>query len=520
MNQDTVVVVGAGFGGLAAAIRLRAMGHRVVVLEATDQAGGRARVLQSAGFQFDAGPTVVTAPYLFEELFSLAGYDAHDFYELLPVDPFYRVAFADGSHFNYVGDQERLIAQIASFNPKDVDGYLKLAEQSRRIFEVGYARLADKPFSNLSDMVRIVPEMIRLESYRGLYPMVSRYLKDERLRQAFSFQPLLIGGNPFRVPAIYLLIHWVERRWGIHYPKGGAGRLVQAMVELLEKLGVEVRLNSPVSEIEVEANRVRAVVLENGERLPCLFAVCNADPSVVYTKLLHRQARDAGMERSVARRAHSMSLFVVYFATRRRYPDLAHHTIIMGPRYRELLRDIFDKKILADDFSLYLHRPGCTDPDCAPAGHDLFYALSPVPNLQSGLDWSRLAAPYQERIFDALEQSWLPGLRDNLVTSCSIDPRYFERTLRSYAGAAFGLEPRLSQSAYFRYHNQSKEFGGLYFVGAGVHPGAGLPGVLSSAKVLEKLVPRPSRPLSLPEKALSRSELGDRRDDVALSGGV
>jgi phytoene desaturase len=520
MHQDTVIVVGAGFGGLAAAIRLRAMGHRVLVLEATDQAGGRARVLQSAGFRFDAGPTVVTAPYLFEELFSLAGYLADDFYQLLPVDPYYRVAFADGSHFDYVGDQERLIAQIASFNPKDVDGYLKLAEQSRRIFEVGYARLADQPFNSVLDMVRIVPEMVRLESYRALYPIVSRYLKDERLRQAFSFQPLLIGGNPFRVPAIYLLIHWVERRWGIYYPKGGAGMLVQAMVELLEKLGVEVRLNSPVAEIEVEAHRVRAVVLENGERLPCLFAVCNADPSMVYTKLLRPQSRDTGMERSVARRAHSMSLFVVYFATKRRYPDLAHHTIIMGPRYRELLRDIFDRKILADDFSLYLHRPSHTDPDCVPADHDVFYALSPVPNLQSGLDWSKLAVPYRERIFDALQQSWLPDLRDNLVTSLSIDPRYFAQTLRSYAGAAFGLEPRLSQSAYFRYHNQSKQYGGLYFVGAGVHPGAGLPGVLSSAKVLEKLVPRPSRPLSMPDKALARSTLRDQREEAALSGSI
>lgn len=516
MNQDTVVVVGAGFGGLAAAIRLRAMGHRVVVLEATDQAGGRARVLQSGGFRFDAGPTVVTAPYLFEELFSLAGYNPDDFYQLLPVDPYYRVGFADGSHFDYVGDQERLIAQIAAFNPKDVDGYLKLAEQARRIFEVGYVRLADQPFGSLFDMVRIVPEMIRLESYRGLYPIVSRYLKDERLRQAFSFQPLLIGGNPFRVPSIYLLIHWVERRWGIYYPKGGAAMLVRAMVELLEKLGVEVRTNSPVAGIEVEANRVRAVVLENGERIPCLFAVCNADPSVVYTKMLGPRSRDAGMEKSVAQRAHSMSLFVVYFATKRRYRDLAHHTIIMGPRYRELLRDIFDRKILADDFSLYLHRPTCTDPDCAPAGHDLFYALSPVPNLQSGLDWSKLAAPYQERIFDALEQRWLPDLRNNLVTSMSIDPRYFKHTLRSYAGAAFGLEPRLSQSAYFRYHNQSKEFEGLYFVGAGVHPGAGLPGVLSSAKVLEKLVPRPSRPLSIPDKALPRSERREQRQDAAL----
>jgi phytoene desaturase len=518
MNRETVIVVGAGFGGLAAAIRLRAMGYRVLVLEATDQAGGRARVFHRDGFHFDAGPTVVTAPYLFDELFALADRDPADFYQLLPVDPYYRVAFPDGSHFDYVGDQERLLAQISAFNSKDVDGYLKLAEHSRRIFEVGYLQLVDHPFDSIWDMARIVPAMIRLESYRGLYSLVARYLRDERLRQAFSFQPLLIGGNPFRVPAIYLLIHWLERRWGILYPKGGVGMLVQAMVDLLDQMGVEVRLNSPVAEIEVRSDRVQAVRLESGERLPCLFTVCNADPSMAYTQLVKTGRSSRDKAKSVASKAHSMSLFVLYFATRQRYRSIAHHTIIMGPRYQELLADIFDRRILADDFSLYLHRPAATDSASLPAGSEVFYALAPVPNLQSGHHWDELAAPYRERIISALEH-YLPNLREHLMTSFSIDPRYFAHTLRSYAGAGFGLEPRLSQSAYFRYHNRSHAVGGLYFVGAGVHPGAGLPGVLSSAKVLEKLVPRPLRPMAI--RAQARSLDGEReRPNLALSESV
>ncbi len=500
MAADPVIVMGAGFGGLAAAVRLRVMGYPVLVLEAGEQAGGRARRFERDGFGFDAGPTVLTAPYLFDELFTLAGRDPADHYQMLPVDPFYRVLFEDGTAFDYLGDEQRLLDQISDLSPGDADGYRRLAEQARRIFEVGYLQLADQPFDRFGDMLRVVPEMIRLGSYRTVHSLVAHYLKDERLRQAFSFQPLLIGGNPFRAPSIYLLIHWLERKWGIHFARGGTGELVRALVQLLAELGVEVRLDSPVGSIEVKAGRVRAVHLQAGERIPCSLLVSNADPSMVYTRMIEPRHRRRHSDRAVRRKAHSMSLFVLYFATRERYPALAQHSIILGPRYRGLLRDIFDRKELAEDLSLYLHAPARTDPEAAPAGQDVFYALSPVPNQRSGIDWEQNAPLYRERIIDALDGGHLPGLRQNLLTAFSVDPRYFEHSLRSYDGAAFGLEPRLMQSAYFRYHNRSEEIEGLYFVGAGVHPGAGLPGVLCSARVLERLLPRPDKPLPLPEK--------------------
>jgi phytoene desaturase len=499
VNNHTIVIIGSGFGGLSAAIRLRAMGYRVLVLEAGSQAGGRARLFEKNGFRFDAGPTVVTAPHLFDELFELVGRDPGDYYRFLPVDPYYRVLFQDGSSFDYSGNEERLLQQIEKLSPRDVDGYIKLAKQVERIFDIGYTQLADQPFETLWDMARIVPDMIRLGSYRSVYGLVSRYIKDPRLRQAFTFQPLLIGGNPFRVPAIYLLIHWLERKWGIHFVAGGTIRLVEALTQLAEEIGIELRYHSPVAEIEVQSGRVGAVRLATGERIACSLVVANADPSTVYTQLIDAKHRKKYSDRAVAALRHSMSLFVLYFATQGSYPDLAHHSIILGPRYRELLEDIFNRRVLAEDFSLYLHAPLRTDKSLAPDGCDLFYALSPVPNQLSGLDWETLAPLYRERIIAFLEQEHLPGLRDNLLTSFSVDPRYFENELRSHQGAGFGPEPRLTQSAYFRYHNRSQDIEGLFFVGAGVHPGAGLPGVLTSAKVLEKLIAKPDHPVAVPE---------------------
>lgn len=496
-DQEPVVVIGSGFGGLAAAVRLRAMGHPVVVLEAADQPGGRARVFRREGFTFDAGPTVITAPYLFDELFELVGRDRRGYFDLMPVDPFYRVEFSEGEHFDYVGDEERLLAQIAAFEPRDVDGYRRMVDHAKRIFEVGYVGLADQPFGQVSDMMRIVPDLVRLRAYKSVYGLVSHYLRDERLRQVFSFEPLLVGGNPFRVPAIYLLIHWLERKWGVHFARGGTTAIVAALVKLLEELGVEVRLKSPVAQIEVENGRARAVELQSGERIACRFVVSNGDPATVYGRLIDAKHRRRNTDRAIARKRYSMSLFVGYFGTRKTFPELAHHTILLGPRYRELLGDIFDKKVLADDFSLYLHAPTRSDPNLAPPGHECFYVLSPVPNQASGIDWSQAAGPYFDRILDALDRR-LPGLRDNLVTPSSIDPRYFEVAQRSHLGAAFGPEPTLTQSAYFRFHNASEDVEGLYFVGAGTHPGAGVPGVLSSAKVLERVAPRPERPVRVP----------------------
>jgi len=486
------IVIGSGFGGLAAAIRLRAMGHPVTLLEARDQPGGRAGVFKSDGFVFDAGPTVITAPYLIDELFTAVGRERKDYVELLPVDPFYRIDFHDGSKFDYVGDEERLVSSIREFNPRDVDNYQRMVKHIRKIFDIGYTELSDVPFDKLWDMLKVVPELVRLGSYKSVYSMVASYIEDERLRQVFTFQPLLVGGSPFRVTSIYTLIHWLERTWGVYFAKGGTTALVHGLVKLFEDVGGEIRYNAPVEEIEVENGEASAVRLASGERIPCRFVVSNADPSFVYTRLIDGKHRRKHSDAAVARKHQSMSLFVAYFGTKRTYEELAHHTIVLGPRYKGLLDDIFTKKHLAEDFSLYLHAPTRTDPSLAPPGHENFYVLSPVPNQKSGLDWDEIGEAYLERVFTELERRGVPGLRNELVTHSFVTPHYFRDELRSVDGAAFGLEPVLTQSAWFRYHNRSEDVGGLYFVGASTHPGAGVPGVLSTAKVMEKLVPRPT----------------------------
>ena len=500
MNEP-IVVIGAGFGGLAAAVRLRARGHRVLVLEAGDQPGGRARVFHRDGYTFDAGPTVITAPYLLDELFQLVGRDPNDYYELMPVDPFYRVHFPDGRHFDYVGEEDRLLEQIGKFSLRDVDGYRRMVVHAKKIFEKGYVELADVPFSRMSDMLRIAPSLVKLSAYRSVWSLVAKYIKDEALRQVFTFQPLLVGGNPFRVPGIYLLIHWLEREWGVHFAKGGTHALIQALVRLLGDLDVEVRLSAPVAEIVVEQGRTRGVILESGERIDASAVVSNADPSTVYTRLIAPEHRRRNSDRAVGRKRQSMSLFVAYFGAKKLYPEIAHHSIILGPRYRGLLTDIFDRKVLAEDFSLYLHAPTRTDPSLAPPGHEGFYVLSPVPNQRSGIDWSQESEGYLDRLLTFLDRQYLPDLKANLTTAFSVDPRYFEHDMRSYVGAAFGPEPVLTQSAYFRYHNRCKDVKDLYFVGAGVHPGAGVPGVLCSAKVLDHVVAPPERAIPLPTPA-------------------
>jgi phytoene desaturase len=492
-SDSKAVVIGSGFGGLAAAVRLRMMGFDVTVVEALDQPGGRARVFRRDGFTFDAGPTVITAPYLIEELFTLAGRSLSDYAKLVPVDPFYRVMFDDGSSFDYVGEEERMLANVAAFSPRDVDGYRRLAKHAERIFDTGYSELADKPFHRASDMLRVIPSMMRLESYRTVYGLVSRYVKDERLRRVLTFEPLLVGGNPFTTTSIYLLIHWLERKWGVHFAMGGTTSLVAALVKLLAELDVDVRLNAPVEEIEVANGKVRAVRLENGERISCSTVVSNADPTHTYTQLIPSRHLRHNAPRKTARVRQSMSLFVAYFGARTTYPHLAHHTIVLGERYRGLLDDIFKRRILAEDFSLYLHAPTRTDPSLAPEGHEAFYVLSPVPNTRSNIDWNSRKHAYFDSIVERLESRLLPGLGAKLMSTSFLTPQDFETTLRSPDGAAFGPEPILTQSAYFRYHNKSPDVEGLYFVGAGTHPGGGVPGVLSSAKVLERVVPHPRR---------------------------
>jgi phytoene desaturase len=483
------VVIGSGFGGLAAAVRLRCRGYAVTVLEALDQPGGRARVFRQDGFTFDAGPTVITAPYLLDELFACAGRDMRDYFELLPVDPFYRILFDDGSTFDYVADDERLLAQIAAMEPRDVDGYRRLVTKAQRIFEVGYQQLADRPFTRPADMLRVLPQMIRLGSHRSVYDVVASCIRDERLRQAFSFEPLLVGGDPFRTTSIYLLIHWLERKWGVHFARGGTTSIVHGLVRLLAEMDVEVRCNAPVARITVRNGRAAGVELESGDVIRADIVVSNADPTHVYTNLIDSAHRRVHTARRLQRVSQSMGLFVGYFGTSRTYPDLAHHTILLGPRYRELLRDIFRRRVLADDFSLYLHAPTRTDAALAPPGHEAFYVLSPVPNNRSGIDWAMRRDEYFGRIMEHLEQRLIPGARDSMVTTHMLTPYEFERDLRSTDGSAFGPEPVLRQSAYFRYHNVSDDVPGLFFVGAGTHPGGGIPGVLLSARVLERVLP-------------------------------
>ncbi len=483
------VVIGGGFGGLAAAVRLGARGYRVTVLEKLDQPGGRARVHRQDGFVFDAGPTIVTAPHLFEELWTLCGKRMADDVDLRPVDPFYQIRFDDGGVFNYTGDSDGMRAEVARFSASDVAGYEKFMAAAKANFEVGFERLGDVPFGRFADMLKIAPHMARLGSHRSVFGMVSRHIKDPRLRVVFSFHPLLIGGNPLSVTSIYSLICHLEKRWGVHFAMGGTNRLVSGLVGLVEDQGNEVRLNAEVSEITVDSGRATGVRLKDGRRLPADVVVSNGDTLWTYKNLLPARARTRWTDRRINRTSSSNSLFVWYFGTDRRYEDVAHHTIFLGPRYEGLLKDIFRHKRVADDFSLYLHRPTKTDPSLAPRGCDAFYALSPVPHLESGTDWDDFAETYRREIEARLEEHMLPGLGGSVVSSKILTPKGFETDYLSLRGAAFGMEPVLWQSAWFRPHNRSEELSNLYIVGAGTHPGAGLPGVLSTAKILDRMVP-------------------------------
>jgi phytoene desaturase len=483
------IVVGSGFGGLAAAIRLSVRGYKVTVLERLDQAGGRARVHRQDGFVFDAGPTVVTAPFLFEELWTLCGKKFSDFIDLRSVTPFYRIRFDDGGVFDYTGDPAAMRREIEKLSPDDVAGYEDFVETSEKIFRVGFEALAHAPFTHLWDMLRIAPQMVKLESYRTVYGLVSKFVKSEKLRQVMSFHPLLVGGNPFSTTSIYTLIAFLERRWGVHFPMGGTSSLVDGLVALIEERGGKVRLSADVEEITTQGGRVTGVRLRDGEHLPASIVVSNADSAWTYRHLLPSVARKKWTDERVESARYSMSLFVWYFGTKTKYPDVAHHTILLGPRYKELLADIFDRHQLAADFSLYLHRPTATDPSLAPEGCDGFYVLSPVPHLASGTDWASESERYRKSIERYLEKTVMPGLSDHVITSRILNPQMFHDDFLSFRGAAFGLEPVLTQSAYFRPHNKSEEVEGLYLVGAGTHPGAGMPGVLSSARVLDSIVP-------------------------------
>ena len=483
------VVIGSGFGGLAAAVRLGARGYRVTVLERLDAPGGRAYVFRRDGFTFDAGPTIVTAPFLFEDLWKLCGRRLADDVELRPMEPFYRIRFNNGETFDCSGDAATMRAAVARLSPGDVEGFEKFMRASEATYRVGFEKLGHVPFSSWRDMARALPEMARLESYRSLYSLVSKYVKDERLRFVLSFHPLFVGGNPFTVTSIYGLITFLERQSGVHFAMGGTGRLVQGLVSLIEGQGGAVQCGQEVREIVVKDQRATGVVLASGQNIRADVVVSNADSAWTYRYLIPEHARRRWTNRRIEKARYSMSLFVWYFGTRKQYPDVPHHTILLGPRYRELLDDIFERKHLADDFSLYLHRPTATDTSLAPPGCDTFYVLSPVPHLGSGTDWRERAEPYRQMLQKHLAETMLPDLENQIVTSHLLTPQDFQDRLKSFRGAAFGLEPVLTQSAWFRPHNLSEDIERLYLVGAGTHPGAGLPGVLSSARILDTVVP-------------------------------
>ena len=488
------IVIGSGFGGLAAAIRLACKGWRVQVLEKLDAPGGRAYVWRQDGFTFDAGPTIITAPFLLDELWALAGKKFSDDVDLRLMEPFYRIRFDDGTWFDYSGDAERMRDEVARFCPEDLQAYESFVAEADQCYQRGFLELGSIPYNTVGDLLRAIPNMVRMKGWRSIFRMACRHFSHPKLRIVMSFHPLLIGGNPLSVTCIYSLINTLERRLGVHWAMGGTGTIISAMVRLLESLGGSITYNAQVARINIDAQdngrgRARGVTLAGGEQLGADIVVSNADTLWTYKNLVAPQYRKHWTDKRITASRHSMSLFVWYFGTNRRYEDVPHHLMLLGPRYEGLLRDIFKHHLVPEDFSLYLHRPTATDPSMAPPGCDAFYVLSPVSHLQSGTDWTQKAESYRLAIAQALERTVLPGLQQHIVTSRVTTPLDFQDRLLSYQGAAFGMEPLLLQSAWFRPHNRSEDVDGLYMVGAGTHPGAGVPGVLMSAKTLEMVVP-------------------------------
>ena len=482
------IIIGSGFGGLAAALRLRAKGLDITLVEKQPDLGGRARVFKKGSFIYDGGPTVITAPYLFEELFSLFNKKISNYVEIVPLDLWYRFVFSDGQTFDYSGDEKSMEKEVKKFSDKDFEGYNNLVNFTEKIFNKGFTDLSDKPFNNLMFMLKQVPSLLSLKSYKSVYKLVSDYIKNEKLRRVFSMHPLLVGGNPFTTTSIYTLILFLEKKWGIHYSMGGTGSVVKALEKLMHEENIKIIKSAEVTEIISNDDRVKGVKINNSEIIECDYIVCNSDPPNVYQNLI-KSKNDYNFlfKQKMKRMDYSMGLFVYYFGSKKQYKDVAHHTIYFGNSYEKHLDKIFEKKILSDDISYYLHRPSATDPNMAPSGQDAFYVLVPVPNNLSNINWSNEGEKFKNLILEKMDSSVLPGIKNNVTSDFYLTPDYFEKDLATLHGSGFSIQPKFSQSAYFRFHNQSEIFKNLYFVGAGTHPGAGMPGVLSSAKVLDKL---------------------------------
>lgn len=489
VTQQHAIVIGAGFGGLAAALRLRAKGYKVTIIDRAPMVGGRAQVFEKGGYRHDAGPTVITAPFLFDELFELFGKRREDYVEFVSLDPWYRFYFQDHTTFDYGGTVEDTLNEIRKIEPDDAEGYKRLLEHSKKLFDAGFTELADKPFHNGLKMIGQIPRLLRLGAYRTVWNMICRYLKNDKLRQAFSVQPLLVGGSPFETTSIYGLIHYLEREWGVYFAMGGTGALANALHKLMEEEGITVRLNTTVDKIKTQDGQVTGVSLENGETLYAETIVSNADPLHLYGEMLDKTEQNFSASIKKRYMRLSMGLYVLYFGSDKKYDDVAHHTIWFGPRFRGLLNDIFRKKKLSDDFSLYVHRPTATDPSFAPEGHDSFYVLCPVPNLHGDIDWETEGPRLQEKILKALGDTMLPDIEKHVKSAFYMTPENFKHDYLSAAGTGFLVAPHFTQSAWFRFHNKAEGPKGLYLVGAGTHPGAGMPGVVASAKVIDRLIP-------------------------------
>ncbi len=484
-----IVVIGSGFGGLSCAIRLQGQGHEVTIVEKRDKLGGRAYVYEQDGFKFDGGPTIITAPWLIDEIFEAAGKKTADYVKLVKLDPFYNIRWEDGTVFHYNDDRERLLSEIRKIDADGVEGYKKLSKDLGEIYRVGF-ELIDQPFTKIWDMVKVVPEMIKLRSDKSVYQFASKYFKNEKLREAFSFHPLLIGGNPFTSTSIYSMIHELEQKFGVWFAMGGTGALIKGFGICFMDIGGEVFLEAEVSEILIDekTGKAKGVKIASGEIIEADAVVANSDVARTYLDLIPAKYRKKYSDAKVKKMTYSMSLFVIYFGTDKKYENMAHHEIILGNRYKGLLDEIFVDKTLADDFSLYLHRPTATDPSLAPEGCDCWYVLSPVPNLEGKTDWKTAAEGYKQKIYEYLEKHYMPDLRKHIISETHIDPLHFQDTLNSYLGNAFGVEPTLFQSAWLRPHNVSEDIPNLYLVGAGTHPGAGLPGVMSSGKIVGNMI--------------------------------
>ena len=485
---NKILIIGSGFGGLASALRLRAKKFDITLIEKHKDLGGRARVFKKDNFVYDGGPTVITAPYLFEELFELFGKKLENYTKIVPLNLWYRFAFDNGESFDYSSDENFMSKEIEKFSKDDLKGYRELVNFTQKIFEKGFIELSDKPFNKLNFMIKQIPSLLKLKSYQSVYSLVSNYIKNEKLRRVFSMHPLLVGGNPFTTTSIYALILYLEKKWGIHYAMGGTGSIVSAIEKLMLEEKINVLKNSEVTEILTKDKKVVGVKINNNKVINCDYIICNSDPPGVYKNLIvEKKNYGTIFKQKMKRMDYSMGLFVYYFGSKKQYKEVAHHTIFFGKSYKDHLSNIFEKKILSDDISFYLHRPSATDSSMAPKGHDAFYVLVPVPNNLSKVNWNLEGDKFKDLVIDKMDKSVLPGIKENIVSDFYLTPDYFEKELNTLHGSGFSIQPKFTQSAYFRFHNKSEVYKNLFFVGAGTHPGAGIPGVLSSAKVVDEL---------------------------------